>query len=155
MVDMDALKTVMEDAGFPSTPFTPNYLAFYYHKMNGLAKKEIALYGLAYPEGIYPQELLDDIAAAAGEPPEITTASLPNGTVGTPYNQTLAATGDTPITWAIGEEGDPLPAGLSLNSSSGAITGTPSEDGAFEIDFVASNAAGSDTKTLTLTIQEA
>lgn len=155
MVNMDALKTVMEDAGFPAEPFEPNYLAFCCHTQNGLGRKDVALYGLAYPEGVYPQALLEDIAAASGEPPEITTASLTNGTVGVAYNRTLAATGDTPITWSVGGGGDPLPDGLELNSSSGAITGTPTEDGAFSIDFVASNAAGSNLKTLTLTIQEA
>jgi len=35
-----------------------------------------------------------------GTAPTITTATLPNGTVGTAYSQTLAATGDTPITWS-------------------------------------------------------
>jgi len=37
----------------------------------------------------------------SGTDPTITTASLPNGTVGTAYSQTLAATGETPITWSI------------------------------------------------------
>ncbi len=54
----------------------------------------------------------------------LTTASLPAGVVGTAYNQTLAATGGmTPYSWAVTTGS--LPAGLSLNASSGAITGTP------------------------------
>ena len=54
----------------------------------------------------------------------ITTSSLPNGQVGVAYNTTLAATGGTtPYTWSISS--GTLPAGLSLNSSTGAITGTP------------------------------
>ena len=63
-----------------------------------------------------------------GTPPsselEITTSSLPNGTVGQAYSATLNATGGTPpYTWSL--TGSPLPAGLSLSASSGAITGTP------------------------------
>ena len=54
----------------------------------------------------------------------ITTASLPNGTVGTPYSQTLAATGGTaPYTFAV--TSGALPAGLSLNATTGQISGTP------------------------------
>ena len=57
-------------------------------------------------------------------PLALTTASLPAGVVGTAYNQTLAATGGmTPYTWTVSSGS--LPAGLSLNASSGAITGTP------------------------------
>jgi len=63
-----------------------------------------------------------------GSPPsselEITTSSLPNGTVGQAYSATLNATdGTPPYTWSL--TGSPLPAGLSLSASSGAITGTP------------------------------
>ncbi len=54
----------------------------------------------------------------------ITTSSLPAGTIGAAYNATLTATGGTPpYSWAVTV--GTLPAGLSLNASSGAITGTP------------------------------
>lgn len=54
----------------------------------------------------------------------VTSTSLAPGTVGTAYNQTLSATGGvTPYTWAVTTGS--LPAGLSLNSTTGAITGTP------------------------------
>ena len=46
--------------------------------------------------------------------PSITTTNLPNGTVGTSYGQTLAATGSGTITWSIAD-GSSLPAGLRLN----------------------------------------
>src|SRR5215471_1747686 len=55
--------------------------------------------------------------------PAITTISLPNGTKGTGYNQTIAASGGTgALTFTISSGS--LPAGLTL-SSGGAITGTP------------------------------
>jgi Putative Ig domain len=60
----------------------------------------------------------------APETLSITTASLPSGQVGVAYSTTLAATGGTtPYTWSI--TSGAMPAGLSLNASTGAITGTP------------------------------
>jgi len=59
---------------------------------------------------------------------KVVTASLPNGTQNTNYNVMLAASGGlTPYTWSISSGS--LPRGLSLNSSTGAITGTPSGGG--------------------------
>src|SRR5215469_12246831 len=53
----------------------------------------------------------------------ISTAALPNGTIGVPYDQILTATGGTaPLTWAVSSGA--LPAGLTLNPS-GEITGIP------------------------------
>jgi hypothetical protein len=57
-------------------------------------------------------------------PVTITTTSLPDGTIGTAYSQTLAATGGTtPYTWAVTT--GTLPAGLTLAASTGIISGTP------------------------------
>ncbi|HVZ17568.1 MAG TPA: putative Ig domain-containing protein [Terriglobales bacterium] len=60
-------------------------------------------------------------------PPTITTASLPDGSVGTPYSQTIqAAAGLAPYTWSI--SAGTLPEGLTLgNSTSNSVTisGTP------------------------------
>lgn len=54
----------------------------------------------------------------------ITTTSLPSGQVNTAYSTALAATGGTtPFTWSL--TSGTLPAGLALNASTGAITGTP------------------------------
>jgi hypothetical protein len=59
-------------------------------------------------------------------PLTITTASLVTGTVGTPYSQTLTATGGTPAyTWSL--IAGRLPGGLSLNTATGVISGTPSD----------------------------
>ena len=58
----------------------------------------------------------------------ITTTSLPNGQVGVAYSQTLAATGGTgALTWQL--TNGTLPDGLTLNTSSGLISGTPSVSG--------------------------
>jgi len=61
---------------------------------------------------------------------------LPNGTVGTAYSATLTSSGATSFT-AIN-----LPPGLSLNSTTGQISGTPTTAGTFTSYAYASNAAG-------------
>jgi len=82
----------------------------------------------------------------------ITTSSLPNGTVGTAYSQTLAATGGTsPYTWKI--TSGSLPTGLSL-SSSGVISGTPTTAGGpTSVTFqVTDNTGTTATSSLSITI---
>ncbi len=57
----------------------------------------------------------------------ITTTSLPNGTVGTAYSQTLGGSGGTPsYTWSIAS--GTLPAGLTMTAA-GVIAGTPTVSG--------------------------
>ena len=84
--------------------------------------------------------------------PTITTKTLPNGTVYTLYNQTLEATGDTPITWSLAS-GSTLPNGLTLNSN-GTISGTPTVAGSSTFTITATNGNGSDSKEFTLSINE-
>ena len=60
----------------------------------------------------------------------ITTTSLPNPTVGVLYNQALTSVGGiAPLTWAI--TAGSLPAGVTLNTSTGVLNGTPTEAGLF------------------------
>jgi Putative Ig domain/Spy0128-like isopeptide containing domain len=57
-----------------------------------------------------------------------TFTTLPSGTVGTAYSTTLTATGgNTPYTWSISEGS--LPAGLTLSTSTGVISGIPTTPG--------------------------
>ncbi len=82
--------------------------------------------------------------------PTITTESLPGGTVGEPYTETiLAATGDASITWSVSNGS--LPAGLSL-SEDGKITGTPTTAGTSTFTVKAENNAGSDSEKYTINI---
>ena len=82
--------------------------------------------------------------------PTITTESLPDDIVGNDYTQTLAATGTTPITWSL--ISGSLPAGLTLNETTGVISGTPSTDGKSDFTLKATNIAGSATQELSITI---
>ena len=71
----------------------------------------------------------------------VNPATLPNGTQGTAYNQNVTATGGTgPYTYAVSSGA--LPAGLSFNSGSGAITGTPSGSGASSFTVQATDSIG-------------
>ena len=84
--------------------------------------------------------------------PSITTASLPSGTVNTPYSQTLTATGDTPITWSI--QSGALPNGLSLSGNT--ISGTPTIAGEFSFTVKAANGTLPDaTNAFTITVNAA
>ena len=87
------------------------------------------------------------------QPPKITTANLPDGTVGEPYTETtLAVTGDAPISWQLAN-GSTLPAGLNL-SEEGKISGTPTTANTYKFTVTATNGNGSDSKEFTLFINE-
>ena len=87
-------------------------------------------------------------------PPNITTTSLPGGTVGQAYSQTLQATGGTgTLVWtkSVGS----LPANLAL-SSSGTISGTPTNTGTSNFTVKVTDAISqSDTQSLSITISPA
>jgi hypothetical protein len=86
------------------------------------------------------------------DPLIITTSSLPNGKVSVAYSQTLAATGGIPTyTWSIIAGG--LPAGLSLNTSSGLVSGNPTGAGTSSFTVqCADSGTQADTRALTLEI---
>jgi hypothetical protein len=89
-----------------------------------------------------------------GGAPVITTTSLPNGAGNRAYEEKLTATGDEQITWSIIE--GTLPSGLSLNGTTGVISGTPNNvqtvDRFSQFTVQAINDAGSDKKQLSITI---
>jgi hypothetical protein len=90
-------------------------------------------------------------APPTGTAPTITTTALPAGTVGTAYSQTLTATGTTPIIWSI-TTGN-LPAGLTLNTATGIISGTPTAAGTANFTVRAANGVSPDaTKALSIAV---
>lgn len=84
----------------------------------------------------------------------ISTAHLPDGTLDTEYNYALEASGGTsPYTWAL--DSGYLPDGLKLNTSTGAITGIPTEAGGPVSPFfkVRDSAGAVKIKGLSITIK--
>ena len=120
--------------------------------------------GLDYPnneETLYLSNETFTITAAAGPGvPVITTATLPDATVGVSYETPLAAapaTGGT-LSWALAS-GSSLPAGLTLGTD-GTIYGTPTTAGSstFTVQVTETPTEGETltaTKELTLTVKEA
>ncbi|MFF1876617.1 ice-binding family protein [Leifsonia sp. NPDC058230] len=71
--------------------------------------------------------------------PEITSASPTGATAGTPYSYTVTATGTPTPTFTV--TSGALPAGLTLNGTTGVISGTPTTAGSSTFTITASNGA--------------
>ena len=88
-------------------------------------------------------------------PPAVTiaTTSVPAGVVKAAYRAPLAATGGMgPYKWSLAP-GNKLPAGLTLNATTGVIAGKPTKTGPFNFTVKVTDARKqSDTQALTLTV---
>jgi putative cell wall-binding protein len=85
-----------------------------------------------------------------GSPPVWTDETLPSFTFGALVSDGVAATGDPSPTYAV--SAGTLPAGLTLDAATGAVTGTTTVTGPYSFEVTASNANGSVTATFTGTI---
>ena len=85
-------------------------------------------------------------------PPNIITTTLPAGTLGQFYNQTVQAIGGTGArTWSISSGN--LPPGLNLDGTTGVISGTPTVPDTFSFTVQVQDAAGgSDRQALSIVI---
>jgi hypothetical protein len=88
--------------------------------------------------------------------PTITTTSLNALKQWVAFSQTLACAGGVPSTWTV--TAGALPAGLTLDVSTGQISGTPSSSGVYDFTVTAANTAGASaqeyTGTITPTVRE-
>ena len=79
--------------------------------------------------------------------PTILTDYPPDGFVNLSYSSTIIASGSGPMTWSMSGN---VPSGLSINSSTGEISGTPTKTGNFTFTVKVENSAGSDSKSFTI-----
>jgi hypothetical protein len=87
------------------------------------------------------------LSEAVRRRPLITSATSAGGTVGTAFSYQITATNSPTSYGATG-----LPAGLSVNTATGLISGTPTSAGTSMVTVKATNAIGTGSATLTLTI---
>ena len=82
------------------------------------------------------------------QPPVITSPLTASGTKNQPFSYQVTASGTQPITYSVTN----LPAGLTFDPETQVISGIPTEAGTTDVTLKATNPAGSDTKTLVITI---
>jgi hypothetical protein len=103
--------------------------------------------------GPTPQSLTKLFSLTVAGPVSVTTSSLPNGAAGLAYSTTVTATGgNAPVSWSA----TGLPSTLTINSSSGIISGTPTAGGTYSVTVTATDSTSltpqTASKPLSLTI---
>jgi RHS repeat-associated protein len=122
------------------TPTTTGVFMFAVNASNGIS-----------PDAVSPS--LTIFVNPAPVPPAFTADTPPDTAVaGTAYSYTFAATGTPAPTFALASGA--LPDGLSLDPTTGALSGTPTTSGLFKFTVTATNGAAPDARTpqLTLTV---
>lgn len=82
----------------------------------------------------------------APEPVPVVPSGIFSGTAAVAFSQQVATTGGTPNSWAA----TGLPDGLSINASTGVISGTTASSGTFAVEVTATNGGGSGSGVITL-----
>ena len=86
-------------------------------------------------------------ASSSVTAPVISSSLAHSGTVGSAFSYQITASG-SPTSFGAAA----LPAGLILNSATGAITGTPTGAGTSNVTISATNSAGTGSATLVITV---
>ena len=104
--------------------------------------------------GGFVQGATKDLPLTIPDSIKIMTVRLPPGALGSPYVVTLSAIGGTkPATWNLSQGG--LPSGLSLDQTTGQISGIPDTEGTQSFSVQATDSSPtqlSDTRPLNLTV---
>ncbi len=124
-----------------------------YYQATGSGEAHLSWYSESQVKQIIPTRRLYPATSAAA-PPAITSALTAFGFVGQPFsfNVTASNSANLPTTFALSANSGPLPPGLSLNPSTGLISGTPTTAGEFQVALIASNDLGIASSVLDLQI---
>jgi hypothetical protein len=120
---------------------------------NGNSTHEFAVTDSTIPLNQQGKKTLSLTIIANGTPVTITTNSLPDGKRNQAYAVTLAASGGTiPYTWSVTPA---LPAGFTLDPTTGVISGTPTTTSDSDHDFTVRDSTNqTTTKQLNLRIRK-
>ncbi|MDQ6859852.1 MAG: DUF1800 family protein [Verrucomicrobiota bacterium] len=93
-------------------------------------------------------------ATGTAAPPSLTSALKTVGFIARPFSFALSASNsaNAPTTFALDGNSAALPPGLSLNASTGVISGTPTQAGDYQVAITATNANGVGSSVLRIVI---
>jgi uncharacterized repeat protein (TIGR03803 family) len=90
------------------------------------------------------------VGSGASNAPAITSAATTNVVVGTSFSYQITATNSPTSFTALS-----LPSGLTFDSTTGMISGTPTSVGTYSVPITATNASGTSSSVLNLTVDPA
>ncbi|OAI56202.1 hypothetical protein AYO49_00945 [Verrucomicrobiaceae bacterium SCGC AG-212-N21] len=129
-----------------------------YYELTGAATAQLSWYSQSQPKQIIPTSRLYPHSSAVNPggaaPPAITSPLYAVAFVGQPFTYTITASnsGGTPTTYAATGA---FPAGFAanpVNSSTGVISGTPTQAGKYQLIVSATSASGTGSSVLNLEI---
>jgi uncharacterized protein (DUF1800 family) len=114
-----------------------------YFNNGGSAEAKLYWWSASQVKQIIPQTRLFPAPAQAAKTTAITSSLAAVGFAGTPFNFSVTSSniGGAGTSYALAVNCGPLPPGLSLSSSTGAITGMPSTAGIYNVAIDATNVA--------------
>ncbi len=143
--DSDAPHTFTPQMGFVTdVNSTPNYLTTVTESVSSPGSYQ-SQFSISPSDGW--QVVTIALAAPVVAPPVITSSGAASATAGVAFSYQITATNSPASFGASG-----LPAGLTVNTASGLISGTPTGPGTFNVTATATNSAGATSAPLTLTV---
>jgi uncharacterized protein (DUF1800 family) len=124
-----------------------------YYQAGGGSSCNLYWYSADQPRQIIPMSRLYPLSTPAA-PPAITSSNSAVGFVNQPFsfNITASTSGGVAPTFGLGVGSGPLPPGLTLNPTTGLISGTGTSVGSYQVSLTASNPQGVGASVLTIQI---